>query len=160
MGAALNVVRIAGNPARHISDDQHPEVPAWLCAGMPRHWYGAMRLKWAADGLDARQLEIKLYLFAGKQAVRHGWRVARDDVGKERLRRLCRLALYEMANPAMFSGAAAWRRRADFIGKGKSQWFAVWNARYEIIFGELNEWTNRAWRYMKVKRVKKNHDGA
>ncbi len=143
-----------GNPIRHISDDMHPEVPAWLCARMPDHWYRTFRAMYANDYTNLDDLERKLYMFSVKTAVRHKWRTEKADIGEERLRRLCKLAISEMVEPARYQKSESWRLRAAIVGKSKSQWFAVWKGRYEIMFTELNEWSNRAYRFMKVKKVK------
>lgn len=133
------------NPVRIIAMDNLPDIQGLACAGMPRHWFSAMRLVWANDYSGDAWLEWKLWDAAVRMAVRHGWRV---PAGEQRLRKLARLALRELAEPAVFVSEGM-RYRA--VGVGKSQWFALWKARYELIYQELSEWVNRAWRYIKVK---------
>jgi len=135
------------NPVRVINFDMHPEVVAYCCAEMPTHWYLAMRMKWADDWSGASALEKKLWLTSAKIAHRNGWRLPK---GREYLRRMSGLAIHEMAEPARYRLPDAWLLRSAWLGTGKTQWFTTWSERYNKIFQELNEWTNRAYRWMKV----------
>jgi len=131
-----------------------PEVPGMLCAGMPRHWFLAGQLKFAHDLSSYGFLERKLWHITVKMKIRLKWKTRKGDVGKSMLRKLAQLALCEMHAPARFGSPNAWQLRAAFVGVGKSQWFSVWSARYKVLFDELNEWTNRAYRYIKIRARK------
>jgi len=133
-----------------------PEVPGLLCAGMPQHWFFAGQLKFAHDLSDTvmKTLEYKLWDIAVRMKNRLEWKTRKGDIGKSMLRRMARLALHEMNEPSRFNSPDAWKLRAAYIGVGKSQWFGVWSARYKVLFEELNEWTNRAYRYIMIRARK------
>jgi len=137
------------NPVRIISNDEKPEIPGWACAGMPQHWYSAFRMAWAHDVTGYQHLEWKLWDMAIRMAIRHGWKV---PTGQERLRKMARLAIHELIDPARYRKLESWKLRVATVGCGKTQWFALWQARYEMIYGELNDWVNRAFRFIRVKQ--------
>lgn len=152
----MNAVLVEyANPIRVISKDSKPEIPGWACAGMPTHWYAAMRMAWAHDYTGQEQLEYKLWHIAVKKAIRFGWRVPR---GQERLRKMARLAIHELMDPARYKKPDSWMLRIAAIGCKKTQWFSLWQERYEMIFTELNDWVNRAYRYLKVKLCRGNNE--
>ena len=133
------------NPVRIVAMDNAPELPGLACAGMPRHWFLAMRLVWARDYSADDWLEWKAWDAAVRLAVRHGWKA---PAGEQRLRKLARLALRELAEPGLFVSE---QMRYTMSGISETRWYALWKARYELIYRELNEWVNRAWRYIRVK---------
>jgi len=140
---------LAMNPVRVISMDRDAPFLAYCCAGMPDHWYGAMRMKWAADWSAAGTLEYRLWDEAVRMAIRFKWRTRKGDAGRAMLRRLAGLALYELADPERFRDGDVWQVKADWMGVGKTQWYGVWVERYKLVFDLLNEWTNLAWRWIK-----------
>jgi hypothetical protein len=137
------------NPIRIVSMQVHPEVAGWWCAGMPEHWYLAIRLKWAKDISGVGVIEIKLLAAARRMAQREKWRLPE---GKDYLPRMVKLAVVELADPARFAKAECWRLRAAYVDVGSSPWYRTWRKRYEAIFQELNEWSNRGFRYIRVKQ--------
>lgn len=144
------------NPSRVIAMDRMPDVPGLACAGMPRHWFLAMRLAWALDYSGDDWLEWRLWDAAIRMARRYHWRI---DPGQQRLRKMARLAIHELADPARYREADSWRLRAAAIGCSKPRWFAVWRERYEMIFRELCEWVNRAWRYIRLRLARGQETG-
>lgn len=139
--------------SEYVFASHKPEVPGFLTAGMPRHWFLAGQLKFAHDMSESvlSPLEYKLWDIAVRMKIRLNWKTRKGDEGKAMLRQLARLALCEMHAPARFNSPDAWKLRAAFIGVGKSSWFGTWSARYKVLFDEFNEWTNRAYRYVAVK---------
>jgi len=152
----LNERRLFMLSPEDVCSCHRPEVPGLICAGMPQHWFYAGQLKFAQDDSSAVMdlLDYKLWDIAVKMAVRLNWKTRKDDVGKSFLRKMAQLALFEMNAPARFNAPDAWQLRAAFMGVKKSQWFAVWSGRYKVLFDELNEWTNRAFRYIKIRKRK------
>ncbi len=137
------------NPVRVVADDAHPDLPGWHCAGMPAAWYHAMRMKWAHDWSGANALEYALWLEAVDMANANGWRV---PTGQERLRRMAGLAIAELADPSRYRQPESWQLKAAWIGVGRSQWFDIWQARYEALYRTLDEWSNRAWRHVRERQ--------
>lgn len=144
-----------------------PGVPEWLgsagrggkarltraeasayCQGMPRKWYLAARLKYSLDMSVVGALDYLVWDAGVVLAVKHKWRVPR---GEQFLRRMGWLVLFELLAPERFRSESAWQLRAAFLGVSKSRWFACWAQRYEEVFREVDEWVNRAYRWVGQK---------
>lgn len=140
----------------NIFSDHRPHITGMFTAGMPDHWFQAGQLKYALDVSEGvlKPLEYKLWDIAVRMKDRLNWKTRKGDIGKSMLRRLAQLAICEMNAPARFNTPDAWQLRAAFIGVSKSSWFGTWSGRYKVLFDEFNEWTNRAYRYVKI-RVRK-----
>ncbi len=149
MSAPAELVERLANPVRLVADDGHPEVPGWHCAGMPDHWFAAMRMKWANDWSGANLLEYRLWMAAVDMAIEGRWRV---PSGGERLRRMAGLAIAELADPERYRATDAWQLKAAWVGVTKSRWFETWQPRYEALYRVLDDWSNAAWRFVKARQ--------
>ena len=140
------------NPEQ-IWSSNRPDVLGWFIAGMPDHWRWASWLKYRGElsSADYYDLELKLWHMAVKQKARLGWKVKKGNIGKAMLRDMAKLALVEMADPNRFRTPNAWYLRASSIGVSKSSWFSTWNGRYQALYNELDEWTNRGYRFIEAK---------
>lgn len=136
---------LQGNPAILIACDSHPEIPAYCSSGMPSHWYYAMRMKYANDDLGWQYLTHELMIVGARMAYRGQWRNF-----KGKLRAMAELSLNEMRHPERFRPDSAWQIRCGWMGCHDSEWYRTWRGRYEQIYRELEEWPNRAFRYMQV----------
>jgi len=130
-----------------------PDEAALYCQGMPDHWYFAAKLRWADDWSGANQLEHRLWDEAVKLRNRERWRIEKKYEGKEMLRKLAGLALWEMGEPSRFKHDSAWQLRAQWMGLEKGAWFKTWNARYEAVYEILSDWCNDAWRHVKKQKA-------
>jgi len=139
-------------PERVFAIDR-PEISGLLMAGMPEHWHQAGCLKFNRDLSESilSSLDYKLWNIAVKMKIKYNWKTKKGDAGKAMLRQLGHLAICEMHAPGRFNTPNAWELRAAFIGVSKSAWFSTWAGRYKVLFDEFNEWTNRAYRYIKVR---------
>lgn len=120
-------------------------LAAALCAGMPRRWYLAARLKWCLDWSVANELEYMLWVEAAGIAAKEKWRI---PTGKYYVRKMAGLAIAEVGDPARYSRPEHWHIKAQWLGTGKSQWFGTWERRYNAIYEELDDWCSRAKSYL------------
>lgn len=137
------------NPVRIVADELHPEVAGWWCAGMPEHWYMAIRLKWGRDRSSNTELNERLLVIAKKIAARGNWRLSKD---RQYLERMVSLAIMETCDPARFSYPDSYKIRMAWIGCSKTKWFSTWQQRYERVYVEFNDWSDRGFRYLKVRQ--------
>lgn len=131
-----------------------PDMAAHYCKGMPKHWYQAALLCWADNWSGANDLEYKLWDKAVKLKIRERWRIEKKYEGKEMLRKLAGLAIWEMGEPKRFKHPESWRRRADWMGLDKAAWYRTWRPRYEAVYGILSEWANEAKRHIRKEIAK------
>ncbi|MCG8004680.1 MAG: hypothetical protein JAY88_14670 [Candidatus Thiodiazotropha lotti] len=123
-------------------------LAAGMCAGMPRDWWLAARLKWADDWSGIKDLELYLWISAVDIAIEKGWKVPK---GREYLRKMARLAIFEMAAPMQFkqeNGIDCDAGRAEFLGMDKSRYSRVWGERYEMVKRALDTMTSDAFQYL------------
>lgn len=120
-------------------------------AGLDRATALLLTAKYGGSLADALEAEIPLYLQVVDHANRRRWKVPK---GRELLRRLTRLAIYETIHPATCprcngvgqrgtrscpgcggSGRANMnqRERARFAGVHGANWSRTWGARYEEV---------------------------
>lgn len=81
-----------------------------------------------------------------------GWEAEAENWPVGRLARMADLALDELAMG--YEAAAQWPEtaRAGRVGVGRSQWYALWRARYQRILGDALEQVSRAHQAM-ARRV-------
>lgn len=128
-----------------------PDIQGLICAGLPDHWHQAARLKLSLDVSDRYKIELKLFDIALSMKDRLGWKIKKGDEGVMMLWRMARLAVWELSDPGRFRCADAYKIYINTLGIDKSNWSRTWQSRYELLYQELDEWVNRAYRFMKMK---------
>ncbi len=106
----------------------------------PRKAELAYRLKYCLDDGVRDELRRELMLFSSGIAATEGWPVER---GKHTLEKMAILAMDELRNPVSGDN---WQLRAKALGVKKKGWCDVWRTKYAVVFSELNDWTNTAFR--------------
>lgn len=139
------------NPIRIIAGNNDPEKIGLWCSALPEHWYFAIRLKWANDYTGLLVLEQKLIHVTQRVAKREKWRVTKRT---DCFSKIAKLAVLEVADPVRFSTPDSWKLRAAYMGVDSSSWYRVWRRRYEVIYQELNEWSNRGFRFIRIRQLR------
>lgn len=127
--------------------DINPSIAAGMCAGMPENCYQALRLKWADDWSQANVLEKKLWMAAVDLAIDEKWRVPK---GKELLRKLAGMALYELVYPGKLREH---QQRAAFIGMERMAYYKTWRCRYEQVYQILDGWAQEGYRHLQKQSI-------
>ena len=116
------------NPLRVVSlEDQWTDLAGYLSGleGLP---YYAARVAWGLDESSMRRAEIYLWQEAASLAADLGWKV---ETGKEHLRKLSRIAVYEMHDPVQWSFTLP---KAAVMGCSEAQWRRKHRRRYDEIY--------------------------
>lgn len=117
-----------------------------------------------ADRDAAVSLDQRLYLVVIDIALREGWKLARRDVGQERLRHVGRLALAMHLDPALWSacrscsnddlplkagcnachGSGSVLITLDQFRQhvGETEYEGVWRNRIEVVAAVISAWAN------------------
>lgn len=128
--------------------DLTPDIAAHYCQNMPRHQYQSALLRWADDWSGVSELEYLLWDEAVRLKNQERWRIEKKHQGREMLRKLAGLALWEMGQPSQFRAESAWQKRAEWMGVDKAAWFRTWRPRYEAVYNILQDWTAEGWRHV------------
>jgi hypothetical protein len=119
---------------------------AMAIAGVERIPRAFLLLSWGLGDAEDRSVCTRhLMGCAGWEAEAENWPVGR-------LARMADMALDELAMG--YEAAAQWPEtaRAGRVGVGRSQWYALWRARYQRILGDALEQVSRAHQAM-ARRV-------
>tara|TARA_R110000751_G_scaffold40814_5_gene96346 strand:+ start:188 stop:649 length:462 start_codon:yes stop_codon:yes gene_type:complete len=110
---------------------------ALACKGIPRKYYLCARLYYLSDStvLD----EVERYLWVSAAADGHKYKFIRK--GEERLRRLCGLAVAEIADPARWKNNA---QRGEWMGVTERSFGKNYSTAYGDCFNRLAAWVGVA----------------
>lgn len=147
-------------------------------AGLPRGPYLLARVLWVLDQSSLSALENQLWGEMCGVASRKGWTKSKSyPVGKELLRKMAKMAIYETVSPPQChvcngrkeihpknqavrpcgacSGtglkAISNRKRADKVGISETSWRRTWSERYAEFLAKQQAWMQLAHEHVRKK---------